>query len=295
MSHVQKQKSTELDGVEKVHSGYLRKSPFSGNQGAMKSWKRRFFELLKTSEDVFHLKYYESEERRDKALGTIDMSQVLLVLFCPENHTKWASIHKNFGCTPSCVLILKTVDRDFFLIGENSTEMDIWYKSLTLKQQGTQKNSAGCEKNDKNKDTDGYIEMAALEIPLPAPGGSLLASFSQALQELDEEEESEPQSEDKDSKPDDQSELLSPVEIEVCVSKDNLQRHLSLTEEEIQPRPMVASWTETSTTLLTGDKILAINDIRVDSTQEIEKYLTKVQKDEVKVTVRRLSKDMEDS
>ncbi|XP_062382235.1 uncharacterized protein LOC134070053 isoform X2 [Sardina pilchardus] len=283
--------------MEKLQSGYLYKSPMSGPQ-VMKSWKQRFFTLLKMSDDVHHLKYYE-HEKTDKPLGSIDMSEVLLVLFCPESHSMWGWIHKHFGRPASCVLLLKTADRDYFLIGDNSTEMDGWCKSLlkTLRHQPTREvlsempQGARCNKEE----LDGHLEMAAVEFPPVSEGGSLLASVAKALQELDSPDRSQSQANNETDNPSfvflclcKTSELLTPVEVDVRVSKDNLKRHLSLTEEE------KACCNETADILLMGDEILAINDINVDNTQDVEKYLCKLQKNEVKVTVRRLSQNTED-
>ncbi|XP_041939556.1 pleckstrin homology domain-containing family S member 1-like isoform X2 [Alosa sapidissima] len=272
--------------MEKLQSGYMYKSPMSGPQ-VMKSWKRRFFTLLKMSDNVHHLKYYE-HDKTDKPLGSMDMSEVLLVLFCPESHNMWGWIHKNFGRPASCVLLLKTADRDYFLIGDNSTEMDDWYKILlkTQRHQPTREvMSEKCEKCDKKEELDGYMEMAVVEFPPVSAEGGVLASVAQALQELDRPDHSESQAKKETDNP---SELLTPVEMDVCVSKDNLKRHLSLTEEE------KACCNETADILLVGDEILAINDINVDNSQEVEKYLSKLQKNEVKVTVRRLSQNTED-
>ena len=41
-------------------------------------WKWKFFALLRMSEDVYHLKDYESEGK-DKPVGTIDMSDYILL------------------------------------------------------------------------------------------------------------------------------------------------------------------------------------------------------------------------
>lgn len=40
-----------------------------------KTWKWRFFILVKIRDDAYHLRYYERKEKKDKPLGTIDMSE----------------------------------------------------------------------------------------------------------------------------------------------------------------------------------------------------------------------------
>ncbi|XP_076154370.1 uncharacterized protein LOC143137911 isoform X5 [Alosa pseudoharengus] len=117
---------------EEVRSGYLHKSPPPGpliSMKSQKSWKRRFFRLLKTSKGVYTLKYFRSEET-EKALGEIDMSDISLVLFCPESHSMWGWIHKSFRCPASCVLLLRATNRDYFLVGENSWETNGWFDAL---------------------------------------------------------------------------------------------------------------------------------------------------------------------
>ncbi|XP_076154361.1 uncharacterized protein LOC143137907 isoform X2 [Alosa pseudoharengus] len=132
MSKLRVPKSTFYIKEEEVRSGYLHKSPPPGPLSSMKSqksWKRRFFRLLKTSEGVYTLKYFRSEET-EKALGEIDMSDISLLLFCPESHSMWGWIHKSFRCPASCVLLLRAANRDYFLVGENSWETNGWFDAL---------------------------------------------------------------------------------------------------------------------------------------------------------------------
>ncbi|XP_062381546.1 pleckstrin homology domain-containing family S member 1-like isoform X1 [Sardina pilchardus] len=102
---------------------------------SQKSWKRHFFVLFKTSEGVYTLKYFRSEER-NKALGEIDLLEISTLLFCPESHSMWGCIHKMFRCPASCVLLLRTNSRDYFLVGENSWETNGWSDVLYNVLQG---------------------------------------------------------------------------------------------------------------------------------------------------------------
>ncbi|XP_062381540.1 pleckstrin homology domain-containing family S member 1-like isoform X2 [Sardina pilchardus] len=115
---------------EELRSGYLHKSPGPLiSMKSQKSWKRRFFVLFKTSEGVYTLKYFRSEER-NKALGEIDLLEISTLLFCPESHSMWGCIHKMFRCPASCVLLLRANSRDYFLVGENSWETNGWFDVL---------------------------------------------------------------------------------------------------------------------------------------------------------------------
>ncbi|KAK9965726.1 hypothetical protein ABG768_004800 [Culter alburnus] len=114
---------------EQMCSGYLYKSPPENQFKTQKSWKRRFFVLLKYSNNTCLLKYYKNEEM-NKQLGDIDLSKVTFMFLNPEMHKMWDWIHNNFRCSSSCVMFIKVPDRDYFLIGENSWEMEKWFKAL---------------------------------------------------------------------------------------------------------------------------------------------------------------------
>uniref|UniRef100_A0A8C2A525 Si:ch211-28p3.3 n=1 Tax=Cyprinus carpio TaxID=7962 RepID=A0A8C2A525_CYPCA len=140
---------------EQMCSGYLYKSPpenlfksqvcFSGRGKnrtgyytgkfffffffLQKSWKRRFFVLLKYTDSMCQLKYYKNEEK-NKPLGDIDLSNVTYMFLCPEMQTMWKWIQNNFRCSSSCVMFIRVPERDYFLIGENSWEMEKWFNAL---------------------------------------------------------------------------------------------------------------------------------------------------------------------
>ncbi|XP_067285610.1 pleckstrin homology domain-containing family S member 1 [Pseudorasbora parva] len=114
---------------EQMCSGYLYKSPPENLFKSQKSWKRRFFVLLKYGNNMCQLKYYKNEEM-SKPLGDVDLSKVTFMFLNPEMHNMWSWIHYNFRCSPSSVLFIKVPDRDYFLIGENSWEMEKWFNAL---------------------------------------------------------------------------------------------------------------------------------------------------------------------
>ncbi|XP_028844243.1 pleckstrin homology domain-containing family S member 1 isoform X2 [Denticeps clupeoides] len=115
---------------EEVLSGFLIKSPPLKKFNYVKAWKKRFFVFYKMADDVYDL-YYFKNENKENPLGDIKLSAVSKILICPENHRMWTWIQKSFKCSRTSVILLRTGYRDFFLIGENSTEMDRWYSMLS--------------------------------------------------------------------------------------------------------------------------------------------------------------------
>uniref|UniRef100_A0A8C6TRW0 Si:ch211-28p3.3 n=1 Tax=Neogobius melanostomus TaxID=47308 RepID=A0A8C6TRW0_9GOBI len=116
--------------AKEIRSGYLWKSPPSRALKTEKSWKRRYFTLFKISETDYQLKYFRGPEENDRPLGGIDVSHISLLNVSPQTHPKWPWVHKSFKCSPSCVLYLRALDRDYFLIGDNTNDVDGWFNVL---------------------------------------------------------------------------------------------------------------------------------------------------------------------
>ncbi|XP_028844234.1 pleckstrin homology domain-containing family S member 1-like isoform X2 [Denticeps clupeoides] len=348
------------EGMLEVQSGNLFKSPPSKMLHSMKSWTRRFFVLLRVADGVYSLKYFKNEEKRGKALGEIDLSKISIMMVCPENNTMWPWIHNNFRCPQSCVIFLREADRDFFLIGENSDETDLWLKALytalkdltpqpehnkhelELESRGrsisapvsfgysggsfevepvedAQKcqsmpaanqwhlvhqhlydhprmppRKLGLERSeDQDKGDDGagdkehiYEDMTPLRATLKIPE-------EDAYIETDKIRTPSPDSTVKtqddlkkrtaDHRADGKNEHRTSVEMDLCVSQEDLRNHLS--PEEAKRRESV---------LLQDDEIVAINDLHIDSKEEVEYCLKKLRSDKVKLTIRRFSCDIEE-
>ncbi|KAK2876328.1 hypothetical protein Q8A67_020424 [Cirrhinus molitorella] len=123
--------------VEELYTGYLLKSPpLTPLTKNTKAWRNRFFMLSKTGDNSYQLTYHENNERKEKALGTIDISKISLLFTNPERHQKWDWVEKKVKCSPSSVLFLKVEDdipkhsREYFLIGENSHDVEGWLNAL---------------------------------------------------------------------------------------------------------------------------------------------------------------------
>lgn len=82
---------------------------------------------------------------------------------------------------------------------------------------------------------------------------------------------------------------ITPEERDLVIKQADLKKHLTLIE--VDGKPTVAGWTGQPQTVCLfhkGDQILAINDLHTGSVEELNMYLSKCLKNEVKVTILRL-------
>uniref|UniRef100_A0A8C1IAU2 PH domain-containing protein n=1 Tax=Cyprinus carpio TaxID=7962 RepID=A0A8C1IAU2_CYPCA len=84
------------------------------------------------------------------------------------------------------------------------------------------------------------------------------------------------------------SEAHTHVEKEICVSQNDLKNSLILTQEEGKPCVSDCRKIQDSCLFHKGDQILAFNDLLIDTVEEIQTYVRRLSKDEVKLTIRRL-------
>ncbi|XP_050979645.1 pleckstrin homology domain-containing family S member 1-like [Labeo rohita] len=346
--------------VQELYTGYLLKSPPSSVLTKnTKSWKRRFFVLSKISEDAYQLTYLTNNERKE-----IDLSKISLLFIGPETHQKWDWIQKNFKCSPSSVLFFKVEEdtakhsRDYFLIGENSDDVDGWLNALikVLKTQNSQntfqdnRSRAASEpvtsSEPKAEDQpDGRRSAPELMLTYPSPYSHYdyprrlseppipAALKIPVIEEKDEKEEMQDESSEESEymcmellqkalKVDQQEadttcmqkntsinghkssacngavnqnkdnenkrEMHTHVEKEICVSQNDLKNSLILTQAEGKPCVSDCRKIQDSCLFHKGDQILAFNDLLIDTVEEIQTYLRRLSKDEVKLTIRRL-------
>ncbi|XDV44329.1 hypothetical protein PO909_012629 [Leuciscus waleckii] len=335
----------EAAEANEVYSGYLYKSPPSGQIKIKKAWKRRFFVLTKTKDSSHELKYYKTIER-DSYIKSIVVSTITLLYMRPESHSAFEWICKNFRCSSSSVLFMKVEDpkekvqREYLFIGDTSEEVDRWFNALSRvleniksesqtdpqikaesnssdrnlrdteetkadsrpplppKKKSTSKvvttQHGPCSQPPKNSPsaTEVYDEMkkeetlyenskedtSSRQSVTGSSEGSLLDCVTKALNSLTQQTEST----------ESDSETHTIVEKEICVSHRELNS-LIFTEEAGKPCVSECQQIENSSLFKKGDQILAVNDLLTDTVEEMHRYLKRLSKDEVKLTIRRLS------
>ncbi|XP_055031980.2 pleckstrin homology domain-containing family S member 1-like [Misgurnus anguillicaudatus] len=166
--------NNELPKVEELYTGYMHKSPnLSGVTKSMKTWRRRFFVLSKKGEDDYQLAYYR-DKKRDKLSGEIDLTKISLICTSPEKHQIWDWIQKTYKCSSSSVLLLRVEDleqkyaRDYFLVGENSEEVEIMHNAL-LRVLNTLTSDNKVRVTDDNLQQDSRFRSISEPIPCQEP------------------------------------------------------------------------------------------------------------------------------
>ncbi|XP_060795919.1 pleckstrin homology domain-containing family S member 1-like isoform X3 [Neoarius graeffei] len=336
--------------TEVVRCGYMYKSPSQNLLSrSLKSWKRRFFVLSKMPINHYELKFFKDESRREKPLGQIQLYQVSLFFRHADSHPIWPWIQRNFRCSASCVLYMRVQEREYFLIGENSCEMDSWFDAI-FKALNTpcasqpdsedirnrsmseplnvlhhdQKEPGDQEQNETDpkpssfsrQSAPTFINMQRSHYDYPKnymmTSQSLTSSQSLESEDTDDDEEDETINKDSEAEEDNSyymdmesvrevikqtqqedvlfpqtNETFVPVEKEICVSQDELKNSVIFSEET--GKLCVSRWryTQSSAPFHVGDQILAINDLLTDSLVELQSYLKRLSKDQVKLTILR--------
>ncbi|KAI7797048.1 putative pleckstrin homology domain containing [Triplophysa rosa] len=287
---------------EEVYSGYLYKSPPTSLLRNMKSWKRRFFVLAKTSDSTHNLKYYRNDEK-DSLIKSIDVSTITKLLnTCPMTHPAHDWICKSFKCSPCSVLLMNTenpkekIHREYFLIGENSAEADGWYNALFQVQKKTRSMSQPLPPNMNDPKSTHHNSHDTEQMKLDDSAGesspdlssresaasteeSLLDCVTKAFNDLRTQQTSSKEKETLREK-------HTPVEKEICLSLEDLNGVI-FTDQAGKPRVSECRRIETTCLFHKGDQILAVNDLLTYTVEDIQMYLRKLNKHEVKLTILR--------
>ncbi|XP_051771667.1 pleckstrin homology domain-containing family S member 1-like [Ctenopharyngodon idella] len=264
--------------VEEVYTGYLHKSPGqSALLKSVKSWKQRFFVFSKTVEDTYHLTYYTNNEKRNKTVGKIEISKISLLFIGPEKHQMWNWIQKHFSCTPASVLFLRVEDdtpkhaRDYFLIGENSDDVNGWHNTL-VKALKTQKSNKLRHTDDTLEDNR-FRSMAA-PVKCPEPKDERWSAPELMLSSLPPNHYAYPRKFSEPLVPAERKEQGNHVEMNTY----NVQYFISFLI--IFSSVSECHQIQHSCLFHKEDQILAFNDLLIDTLEEIDTYLRRLSKDE---------------
>ncbi|XP_077056757.1 pleckstrin homology domain-containing family S member 1 isoform X2 [Siphateles boraxobius] len=302
----------EAAEADEVYSGYLCKSPPSGQIKMKKAWKRRFFVLSKTEDSSHELKYYKTTER-DSYIKSILVSTITLLYMRPESHSAFEWICKNFRCSSSSVLFMKAEDpkekvqREYLFIGDTSEEVVRWFNALSgvvknIKSESQNEPQIKAESNSSDQNLCDTEETKVDSRPPLHPRKKSASKVvntqhgpcsqpsknSPSATEVYEETKKE-ETLDEDSKEDmSSSETHIIVEKEIHVQRCELNS-LIFAEEMGKPCVSECPPIQNSCLFQKGDQILAVNDLLTDTVEEMHRYLKRLSKDEVKLTIRRLS------
>ncbi|XP_042590787.1 uncharacterized protein LOC109099277 [Cyprinus carpio] len=259
--------------VEELYTGYLVKSPpltaVTKNTLSQKSWKRRFFELSKTGEDSYQLTYYANNERRDKPSGEIDLSNDdvdgllnALVKAMKTQKSRNTLQDSKIRSASEPIKSLEPKVEDEPDDRQSAPELMLTYPSLY-------------SQNDYPRKLSDPPLPVALKIPI--------------IEDEDDEDEMQDESaEDNEYMSMASFETHTHVEKEICISQNDLKNSLILTQEGGKPCVSDCRKIQDSCLFHKGDQILAFNDLLIDTVEEIQTYVRRLSKDEVKLTIRRL-------
>uniref|UniRef100_A0A4W4EJT1 Pleckstrin homology domain containing S1, tandem duplicate 2 n=1 Tax=Electrophorus electricus TaxID=8005 RepID=A0A4W4EJT1_ELEEL len=274
--------------MEEIRSGYLYKSPPPYMSKSLKSWKRRYFVLGKAGGNIYKLKYFKDENKREKQQGEIKLYEyaISLLFLCPKTHPSWEWIHRNFKCTPSCVLYLKVPDRDYFLIGENRLVMlfensfhdnskffpcFVLRKCYNRSTQNSQKSEDEDDEEDEQKEREELDKEEIGEETNSSNYMSMEKVYERFLASLHV--------------------LLSTVYVTniyiFCITHKSYKCSLIAFLLPCQPS-LLGSVSDCrliqfSNIFHKGDQILAINDLLTYNLGEVQNYLKRINKDQVRM------------
>ncbi|XP_050979646.1 pleckstrin homology domain-containing family S member 1-like [Labeo rohita] len=217
--------------------------------------------------------------------------------------------------------------RDYFLIGENSDDVGGWLNALikVLKTKKCQDNRCRSESEpvislEPKVEDQPDDKWSAPELMLTYPSPYSHYDYPRRLSEppvpvahkipvvededeIEEEDDSLEESEymsmeslqralavdqqEADTTCMQKNEMHAHVEKEICVSQNDLKNSLILTQAEGKPCVSDCRKIQDLCLFHKGDQILAFNDLLIDTVEEIQTYLGRLSKDEVKLTIRR--------
>ncbi|XP_028631851.1 pleckstrin homology domain-containing family S member 1 isoform X1 [Grammomys surdaster] len=111
---------------------YFIKSPPPQLFFSVTSWKKRLFILSQRQGKGLSLSYYKDHQHR----GSIEIDCSAIVEVGINSQEKMQSVQKMFKCHPDEVMSIRTVNRDYFLIGHDREKIKDWVSFMTPYCQG---------------------------------------------------------------------------------------------------------------------------------------------------------------
>uniref|UniRef100_A0A3Q2T2V5 Uncharacterized protein n=1 Tax=Fundulus heteroclitus TaxID=8078 RepID=A0A3Q2T2V5_FUNHE len=255
----------------KIRCGYLYKSP--PKTALRLEWKRRYFMLFKTIDQNYQLRYFRSAEEKGQALGGIDLTQISLIYGNPQHHQKWIWVQRTFKCSPSCVLYIRAGTRDYFLVGETRLVSCCFSGPLLTLTHVASKppptspyfvvlHSTIYIKNNKLKSIFHFTRIGFCKYLNDRTRIFLIPFIFLSSS--------------------------TPEERNFMVMQSDLKKHLTLTD--VEGKPSVSGWTGQPQSVCLfhkGDQVLAINDLHTSTVEEVNMFISRSLKNEVKVTILR--------
>uniref|UniRef100_A0A673IMY4 PH domain-containing protein n=1 Tax=Sinocyclocheilus rhinocerous TaxID=307959 RepID=A0A673IMY4_9TELE len=216
--------------------------------------------------------------------------------------------------------------REYFLIGENRDEVDGWLNAL-VKVMTTQKSQNKLRHTDDTQVNKSSLSLSIFTYMYIQTISHMFYTFKHSffhmhmtkytnktqtsIWQIPVIEEKDEKDGKQDEPPVDSSEYMTMGsqcgydkcgicvfllcsethtygEKEICVSQNELKNSLILTQEEGKPCVSKCGEIPASCQFHKGDQILAVNDLLTDTVKEVQTYLRRLSKSEVKLTIRRL-------
>ncbi|XP_076419456.1 pleckstrin homology domain-containing family S member 1 isoform X2 [Peromyscus maniculatus bairdii] len=156
---------------------YFIKSPPPQLFFSATSWKKRLFILSQNGGKGLSLSYYKDHQHR----GSIELDRSTTIEVGINSQEKMQSVQRMFKCHPDEVMSIRTVNRDYFLIGHDREKIREWASFMSAYCQGAE----GAHQNSQEppslgnrrpvSDPSPFLGLcSALEIiSLPLPRASL--------------------------------------------------------------------------------------------------------------------------
>nr|XP_048279973.1 pleckstrin homology domain-containing family S member 1 isoform X2 [Myodes glareolus] len=114
-------------GNEVHKQDYFIKSPPPQLFFSATSWKKRLFILSQNGERGLSLSYYKDHQHR----GSIEIDRSTVIEVGINSQEKMQSVQKMFKCHPDEVMSIRTVNRDYFLVGHDRETIKDWVSFMS--------------------------------------------------------------------------------------------------------------------------------------------------------------------